>query len=185
MSKMKKTMVAAALLAVGATGCKTETSSIRVPRIAVQAQELSREEYVVLGNAEGKACVEQACYLGLFCSVKDDKGQDIKIVDPDTGIVLLGAGLGTPDQVSEVAEDRAMYTALQAQNEADAVFSPRKSMELETTSAIFKSSIKACVRVFGKSIRIKTDSELKGGAPPAPVAPPSTPASAPAAPPAG
>ncbi|MCC7111413.1 MAG: hypothetical protein IT382_19115 [Deltaproteobacteria bacterium] len=188
---MKSCLPLVALGLMVLSGCNTTTSSIRVPRIGVQAQELARDEYVVLGNAEGKACAEQSCFLGLFCSVKDESGNAIKVVDPDTGLEILGAGLGTPDDVSLVAEDRALYAALKNQTDADAVFSPRKTMELETKSAFVNSSIKACVRVFGKSIRIKTDEEIKGGvvaAPPPPPPPPpveAPPAAAPATPPAG
>jgi hypothetical protein len=142
----------------------------------------------VLGNAEGKACAEQSCILGLFCSVKDESGNSIKVIDPDTGLELLGAGLGTPEDVSAVAEDRALYSALKTQDDADAVFTPRKTMELETKNAFISSSIKACVRVFGKSIRIKTDQEIKGGPAAATPPPPLTeppPAAAPTTPPAG
>lgn len=186
---MKFSVPLVALALVVMSGCNTATSSIRVPRIGVQAQELDRSEYVVLGNAEGNACAEQSCFLGLFCSVKDESGNAIKVMDPDTGLELLGAGLGTPDDVAAVAEDRALFSALKTQTDADAVFSPRKTMELETKSAIINSSIKACVRVFGKSIRIKTDEEMKGGvaaAPPPPPPPAETPPPPPpAAPPAG
>ncbi len=174
---MKKLCVfCAALGLVAAAGCKTTTNSIRVPRIGVVAQDLERNEYVVLGNAEGESCVEQSCWFGFFCSVKDDAGNSINVVD-DNGVELLGAGLGSSDDVAYVAEDRAMYGALQKQKDADAVFTPRKTMELETKSVFVNSSIKACVHVFGKSVRIKTDEELAAGsaaaAPPPPPPPPS------------
>ena len=185
---MKSCVPLAVLGVVALAGCNTTTSSIRVPRIGVQAKDLERNEYVVLGNAEGNACAEQSCFFGMFCSVKDEAGNAIRVVDPETGIELLGAGLGTPEDVSAVAEDRALYAALKTQTEADAVFSPRKTMDLETKSAFISSSIKACVRVFGKSIRIKTDEEMKGGvvaAPPPPPPPPPAAETPPAAPPAG
>jgi len=182
-------LVALSLLLLA--GCSYTSNTTRVPRIGVQAQELERHEYVVLGNAEGNGCVEQTCILGIWCSVKDEAGNTVKMIDPDTGIEMLGAGLGTVEDVAEVAEASALGAAIAKQTEADAVFTPRKTMELETKDNVVFRAVKACVRVSGKSIRIKTDEEIKGGvvaAPPPPPPPPpveAPPAPAPATPPAG
>ncbi len=192
---MRSLVPLAALSLLVATGCSYTSNTTRVPRIGVQAQELDRHEYVVLGNAEGSGCVEQSCILGIWCSVKDEAGNSVRMIDPDTGIEMLGAGLGTAEDVAEVAEASALGAAIAKQAEADAVFSPRKSMELETKNNFLFRAVKACVRVSGKSIRIKTDEEMKGAvavtAPPPPPPPPPPPAepapteAPPAAPPAG
>lgn len=169
MKHIKRVLLAAAIATV-AVGCTTTTKSVRVPKIGVIAKDLERSEYTILGTAEGSACVEQTCILGIFCSVKDEAG---------TGIA--GAGLGV-EAVTAAAEDQAMLKALSATPEADAVFSPRKSMTVENNGNPFMPGMKACVRVFGKSVRIKTDEELKGAtapastyAPPPPVTPPPPP----------
>jgi hypothetical protein len=155
----------AAALACGALGaaCSTTTKSIRVPKINVVAQDLARSEYTVLGNAEGSACVEQSCFLGFFCTVKDEAGNGI-----------AGAGLGVE---AVTAEDQAMLKALRRRRRALTVFSPRKSMTVESSGNFLIPSMKACVRVFGTSVRIKTDEELGLGGgttvtPPPPPPPP-------------
>jgi hypothetical protein len=171
---MKRMFIALATLFVVAA-CNTTTQTVRVPKIGVVARDLEREEYIVLGNAEGNACVEQVCWFGIFCTVKDEGGS-----------AIAGAGLGT-ENVSEAAEDQAMLKALKAQPEADAVLTPRKSMSIESGSMVINTKIKSCVRVFGKSIRIKTDQEIKGvaAAPaPSPSPPPPPPAPTPETPPA-
>jgi hypothetical protein len=95
-------------------------------------------------------------------------------VKDEAGSAIAGAGLGV-EAVTAAAEDQAMLKALSATPEADAVFSPRKSMTVETSGNPFFPGMKACVRVFGKSVRIKTDDELRGlsAAPPPPMPSPS------------
>lgn len=177
-----------AVSALVLAGCSYTSNTTRVPRIGVQAHELERHEYVVLGNAEGNGCVEQSCILGIWCSVKDEAGNAVKMIDPDTGIEMLGAGLGTVEDVAEVAEASALGAAIAKHADADAVFTPRKTMELETKDNVVFRAVKACVRVSGKSIRIKTDEEMKGAVavtpPPPPPPPPAPPAETPPAPPA-
>lgn len=117
--------------------------------------------------------------MGFFCSVKDDGGT-----------AIAGAGLGV-EAVTAAAEDQAMLQALSGHADADAVFSPRKSMTVESTGNFLIPGMKACVRVFGKSVRIKTDEELASAptapppprpAPPAPPMPPPPPSSEPTSP---
>jgi hypothetical protein len=148
--------------AVALSACSSTTQAMRVPKIGVVARDLERDEYVVLGTAEGQSCVEQSCFFGIFCTVKDEGGKTI-----------AGSEVGTY-AVSAAAEEQALLHALKAQPEADAVFAPRKSSTLEIGNQIITTSIKACVRIFGKSVRIKTDDEMKGKAstPPAVVTPP-------------
>lgn len=153
MKVIKRVLLAAAIATV-AVGCTTNTRSVRVPKIGVIAKDLERSEYTILGTAEGSACVEQSCLLGFFCTVKDEGGS-----------AIAGAGLGV-ESVTAAAEDQAMLKALSATPEADAVFSPRKSMTVESSGNLLFPGMKACVRVFGKSVRIKTDEELAGAAPP-------------------
>ena len=140
--------------AVALSACSSTTQAMRVPKIGVVARDLERNEYVVLGNAEGKSCVEQSCFLGIFCTVKDEGGKTI-------------AGAAGQSGVTAAAYDQAMLQALKAQPEADAVFAPRESTSLEIGSQIITTSIKACTRIYGKSVRIKTDEEMGGAPPPA------------------
>jgi hypothetical protein len=163
MKNLKRVLLATAALAA-VVGCSTTTKSVRVPKIGVVAKDLERHEYTILGTAEGKACVEQSCFLGIFCTVKDEGGS-----------AIAGAGLGV-EAVTAAAEDQAMLKALSATPEADAVFSPRKSMTVESSGNPIFPGMKACVRVFGKSVRIKTDDEMKGiTSPPPPPMPAPTP----------
>ena len=154
--------LAAALMMIS---CSSTTQSIRVPTIGVVARDLDRNEYIVLGTAEGNSCVEQSCLLGIFCTIKDESGSTI-----------AGAE-GGRSAVVAAASEQAMLKALKGHPDADAVFAPRKSQSIEIGSQIITTSIKACVRIFGKSVRIKTDDEMKNGvAPPAPTAPAAPPA---------
>ncbi|MDP2344923.1 MAG: hypothetical protein Q8O67_28515 [Deltaproteobacteria bacterium] len=164
---MQRFLIVLAVVAVALPACKSTTNAIRVPEIGVVARDLERDEYVVLGTVEGKSCVEVSCLLGIFCTVKDEGGN-----------AITGNGIGEA-LVNNAAEEQAMLKALKAQPEADAVLAPRKSSTLQYTNAIISASIKSCVRVFGKSIRIKTDDEMKGvvAAPPVAVAPPASPPS--------
>ena len=101
MKVIKRVLLAAAIATV-AVGCSTTTKSVRVPKIGVVAKDLERNEYTILGTAEGSACVEQSCFLGFFCTVKDEGGS-----------AIAGAGLGV-ENVTAAAEDQAMLKALSA-----------------------------------------------------------------------
>jgi hypothetical protein len=173
------------------TGCTTTAKVMSLPGIGVNANALQREEYVVLGDAEGKACVEETCFFGIFCSTKSDTGSterqegrlftdDVQTAAPTAAIPFLQGAAGTEGNRS-AAEDAALFKAIQSVPDADALLVPRKSMELTTSNNFISTSQKACVRVFGKGIRLKTDAEVAGGAAPAPApAPEAAPAPAPA-----
>ncbi len=166
----KLPLILAGALALAA--CSSTTQAIRVPRIGMVARDLERNEYVVLGTAEGKSCIEQTCLLGAFCSMKDEGGKSVQRIGLfSAGTEVIGAG-----DVLAAAEEQAILKALQAQPESDAVFAPRKSTTLEVGNMIISTSTKACVHVFGKSVRIKTDGEIGGAAAAAAPAVPAVPA---------
>ena len=75
-----------------------------------------------------------------------------------------------PNRINlKIAEQIATYKAIQSVPDADAIFYPRKSIEV-TYSAIpfgIQSSSKSCVTVAGKAVRLKTDAEVNGGPAPA------------------
>lgn len=177
------------------TGCKTTAQVMSLPGTGMHANALTREEYVVLGDAEGKACVEEACYFG-FCFTKSDTGSETKVEGrlnsnvqtdaPDFVIPGFAGPSGTEGNAS-AAEEAALYKAIESVPEADALMAPRKSAEVTTSNAplfgLVYNTQKACVRVFGKGIRLKTDAEIAAltapsapppapEAPPAPIAPP-------------
>lgn len=182
-------LVGAALATSGA--CTTTANVMTLPGIGVNARELDRSDYVVLGDAEGKACVEESCILGMFCSVNSDASSvatervegrldttDVQTSAP--GVLLPFAPAAGTEGNRSAAEDAALFKAIESVPDADALLTPRKSMDLTTNDNFFMRSQKACVRVFGLGIRLKTDAEL-GGAPPAPTgsetapSPPATP----------
>ncbi len=184
--------LAATALAVVTSACTTTANVMTLPGIGVNARELDRSDYVVLGDAEGKACVEESCVLGIFCSVNSDASSvatervegrldTTNVQTSAPGVQLpFGPGAGTEGN-SSAAEEAALFKAIQSVPDADALLTPRKSMDLATSDNFFIRSQKACVRVFGLGIRLKTDAELAGGPPPAPTpAPDPAPAPAPA-----
>src|SRR3954470_21760426 len=67
---VRQTLIALALFCAG---CNTTAKVIAMPGVDVVAS-YSRADYVVLGDAEGKACVEETCFLGIFCNQKSDTG---------------------------------------------------------------------------------------------------------------
>ena len=174
-----------ALVVVGTVGCRTAAKVITLPGIGVNAKSLERHEYVVLGDAEGKACVEESCILGLFCSTKSDTGatetiegrlftDNVQTSAPTAGFPFSPAA-GTEGNRT-AAEDAALYKAIESVPDADALLAPRKSMEITTNDNFFMTGQKACVRVFGKGIRLKTDAEIaQAAAPPPPLVAPSAP----------
>lgn len=190
-------MSALAAAAFG-TGCTTTAKVMSLPGIGVNARSLEREEYVVLGDAEGKACVEETCLFGIFCSTKSDTGSservegrlftdNVQTSAPGVFIPGLQGAAGTEGNRS-AAEQAALYKAIESVPDADALLVPRKSMELSTSNQFISTTQKACVRVFGKGIRLKTDAEVNAaaGAPAADsAAPPPAPVAAPAPAPAG
>lgn len=176
-----------ALALVASVGCKTAAKVITLPGIGVNAKSLERSEYVVLGDAEGKACVEESCILGIFCSTKSDTGatdtvegrlftDNVQTSAPSAAAGFPFAAAAGTEGNRTAAEDAALYMAIQSVPDADALLAPRKSMELTTTDNVVMTSQKACVRVFGKGIRLKTDAEIAGGAAPTPTPPPAPPA---------
>lgn len=167
---MKRTLFALTVAAAALAGCKTTAQVMSLPGTGMHASPLTRDEYVILGNAEGKACVEETCFVGLFCSTKGDKGSDTRVEGrlnttfvqtnaPGLAIPGLSGAVGTEGNGS-AAEDAALYAAIESVPDADALMSPRKSMEITTSNAIISTTQKACVHVFGKGIRLKTDAEI-------------------------
>ena len=173
---MKKKLLALAITAAALAGCKTTAQVMSLPGTGMHASALTRDEYVVLGNAEGKACVEETCFVGIFCSTKSDTGSDTRVEGRlnTTFIQTDAPGLAIPGLTSQrgtagngsAAEEAALYKAIESVPDADALMSPRKSMEITTTGAIISNTQKACVHVFGKGIRLKTDAEIGALTPP-------------------
>src|SRR4051794_29347005 len=97
-------VVAAVVAVVDTTACNTTAKVIAMPGVDVIAQ-YSRADYVVLGDAEGKACVEETCFLGVFCSTKSDTGatereegrlsRDVQTSAPQLAIPGLSGPSGT------------------------------------------------------------------------------------------
>jgi hypothetical protein len=158
-----------ALVVVAAAGCATSAQVMSMPGTGMRAKSLEREEYVVLGDAEGKACVEETCIIGL-CFSKSDTGSETKVegrlnttnVQTEApSFVLPGfSGSNGTEGNAGAAEAAALYKAIESQPEADALMAPRKSAEVTTTQFYFGHEQRACVRVFGKGIRLKTDAEI-------------------------
>jgi hypothetical protein len=173
---------------VASSGCTTTAQVMSLPGTGMHANELTRDEYVVLGDAEGRACVEETCYFGI-CFTKSDTGSETRVEGrlssnvqtsaPDFVVPGFSGPIGTEGNAS-AAEQAALYQAIESVPEADALMAPRKSAEVTTTNApfvgLFYHTQRACVRVFGKGMRLKTDAEIAAMTAPTPTPTPPPPA---------
>jgi hypothetical protein len=136
---------------IAGNGCTTQAKVMSLPGIALQAKELEREEYVVLGDAEGNACVEEKCFFGIFCSVQSDTGSSTRVEGrlfttqvqtsaPLMAVPGFAVSSGTEGNSSS-AEDAALYKAIESVPDADALLTPRKSMKLDTNSDLFSTRV--------------------------------------------
>ncbi len=174
---------AAAIALVAATGCSTTGKISTIPGIGFDTQPLARGEYTIIGNAAGESCAEESCFFGSCTKTAGGKGEEAfegrifstNISGASTAAteglgvlqILFGTGQEGPSG-ADIAERIALYKAIESVPDADAIILPRKQIQIDTSSIPFiSSSVKSCVKVKGKAVRLKTDAELATNAPPA------------------
>ncbi|MFH1811736.1 MAG: hypothetical protein ABIJ09_23555 [Pseudomonadota bacterium] len=169
------------LLGAGA-GCVTAGKGALLPAVPVAGfgensglAPLSRGQYEILDAVEGEGCVKETCFIGICMRDPDPRQYQ------EGGLGNVGGGLapaanpldmffgqlfvnpnGTPEQA---AERRALYEALGKVKDADVLIAPRRHAEVNGTDMLVFSQVNACVRVRGKALRLKTDTELATSAP--------------------
>lgn len=178
-------LLGAVAVVVAATGCSTTGKVSTIPGISFQTQALARSEYTIMGNAAGESCAEESCFFGSCTKTAGAKGEEAyegrifstNISGASTSAtenlgllqILFGTGQQGPSG-ADIAERIALYKAIESVPEADAIILPRKQIQIDTNDIPFIShSVKSCVKIKGKAVRLKTDAEL-GGAP-APASP--------------
>lgn len=147
-------------LALVMTGCTSRANGVQGTRLdALGFEGLKRGEYRILDKAQGDAC---GTYVGLwpipifFTSTPSESGD------------VFGAGLGG------WVNDAALYRAIAAVPNADAILAPRFTSESNQVGIWYR---KTCVTVRGKAVEVKGDDELTAPraepmAPSAPLPPP-------------
>jgi hypothetical protein len=169
--------IAAAVSVWSAAACTTTAKVSSVPGIGIETS-FARKDYVVLGTARGEACAVDSCILGACTPKADQPGEELldgrvevdRIRGINTGRASYGPlealyefFFGTPGPTgSQIAENIAMYKAIESVPNADALVSPRKTIDIEKHDVLGLSvTTKSCVKVSGKAVHIKTDAELK------------------------
>jgi hypothetical protein len=168
MNIIKLAAPAAIILALF-SGCTLTSKVASIPIMDVTTK-LRRADYVVLGTATGQACAEENCFLGSCTKKAGAPGDELLSVDGgSTGRrasnPLIDFLLGTPPEAgpsrSQIAEQIAMFKAIESVPNADAILSPR--FESETTEEGFPGithNVKSCVTVKGKAIHVNSDAEM-------------------------
>jgi hypothetical protein len=179
-------LLGAVTVVAAATGCSTTGKVSTIPGISFDTQPLARSEYVIIGNAAGDSCAEESCFFGSCTKTSGTKGEEAyegRIFSTNIGgastsatenlgllQILFGTGNQGPSG-ADIAERIALYKAIESVPDADAIILPRKQIQVDTNDIPFIShSVKSCVKIHGKAVRLKTDAEL-ASAPPAAVAP--------------
>jgi hypothetical protein len=164
-------------LAMGATGCVTTAKVSSVPGIGIETS-FARKDYVILGTARGEACAVDSCIFGACTPKADQPGEELldgrmetdHIRGIHTGRADFGPFeaiyeffFGTPGPTgSQIAENIAMYKAIESVPNADAILTPRKTIDIEKNDILGISvTTKSCVKVAGKAVHIKSDAEIK------------------------
>ncbi len=160
----------AALALLVLTGCTITSKVSSIPIMDVTTK-LRRADYVVLGTATGQACAEENCFLGSCSKKAGTPGDELLSVDnggaasSPAPLAFLAFLLGTPPAAgpsrSQIAEEIAMFKAIESVPTADAILSPR--YESDTTEDGFPfltHNVKSCVTVKGKAIHVNSDAEM-------------------------
>lgn len=175
MNSMKTLFVVAAVLAL--TACSTTAKVSTIPGMGM-ALELKRSDYTIIGTATGEACATEDCFFGSCNKKADIAGEELLDGRTESGS-LRGANTNVQDfgplaflfgitpvgpTGSEIAEKIALYKAVESIPNADAIISPRKTIEISKNDILGISvTTKSCVKVMGKAIHVKSDAEIAAG----------------------
>lgn len=168
-----KSLLAVAALAACA-GCSTTAKVSTIPGMGLTT-DLKRSDYVILGAATGEACAVEDCFLGSCNKKADVAGEELldgrtessslhgaNIAPTDFGPLafLFGTGNVGPSG-SEIAEKIALYKAIESIPNADAIVTPRKTIDITKKDMLgISTTTKSCVKVVGKAVHIKSDAEM-------------------------
>ena len=175
MNSTKMLFAAAAILALSA--CSTTAKVSTIPGMGMSL-ELKRSDYTILGTATGEACATEDCFFGSCNKKADIAGEELLDGRTESGS-LRGANVNVQDfgpfgflfgvtpvgpTGSQIAEKIALYKAVESIPNADAIISPRKTIDI-TKNDILGISVttKSCVKVMGKAIHVKSDAEVAAG----------------------
>ena len=166
--------VALACVACASTTAKVST----VPGIGIETS-FARKDYVILGTATGQACATEDCFFGSCNKKADVAGEELldgRMESEDLGGVstartdlgplafILGTGSVGPTG-SEIAEKIALYKAIESIPNADAIVTPRKTIDITRNDILgISTTTKSCVKVMGKAVHIKSDAESAAAA---------------------
>jgi hypothetical protein len=176
---------------IGATGCATTAKVSTSPGIAIETS-FARKDYVVLGTARGEACATESCIFGACTPKADVAGEELldgrmeteNIRDVNIGRASFGPFealyelfFGTPGpNAGQVAENIALYKAIESVPNADAIITPRKTIDIHKNDILgLVVTTKSCVKVAGKAVHIKSDAEIAKKKPATPGTPTSPP----------
>ena len=114
------------------------------------------------------SCSKKASVAGeelLDGRAESESLRNVRTANLDLGpfAFLFGTGDVGPTG-SEIAEKIALYKAIESIPDADAILSPRFDGETtENSIPLFTRTVKSCVTVKGKAVRVKSDEEIKAG----------------------
>lgn len=172
--KNLKNLLAVAALSVAASACSTTAKVSTIPGMGLTT-DLKRSDYVILGAATGEACAVEECFFG-SCNKKADvageelldgrtessslRGANVAPTDLGPLAFLFGTGSVGPSG-SEIAEKIALYKAIESIPNADAIVTPRKTIDITRKDMLgISTTTKSCVKVVGKAVHIKSDAEI-------------------------
>ena len=184
---------AAALVATCASliaGCATTAKVSTAPGVLVETS-FARKDYILLGTARGEACATETGIFGACTPKAEVTGEELLDGRMETenlhGVnigrasygpfeALFELFFGTPGpNSSQMAENIALYKALESMPNADAIITPRKTIDINKNDILgLFVTTKSCVKVAGKAVHIKSDAEIakkKPAPPPAPLTP--------------
>jgi hypothetical protein len=159
------------------TACSTTAKVSTIPGMEMTTK-LKRSDYIVLGTATGQACAQEECFFGscnktatvageelLDGRAQSENLRDVNTQQLDLGPLAFLLGTGNPGPTgNEIAEKIALYKAIESIPDADAILSPRFDGETsENSIPFFSRTVKSCVTVKGKAVRVKSDEEMKAG----------------------
>ncbi len=155
--KIKLTLAALTLAAMGLTGCTSISKTYPINRVnsGVELMPLNRNEYKVIGDTQGEACAK---YL-LGGKLPWFSGTPTKTVSGIEGgggsfmasLPIIGGLFGGQEKVIQ----EATYEALEKVPGADALLSVRTRTQKKYSIPLFYRE--ECATVQGKAFAIKTD----------------------------
>ena len=158
MTKKMIICLLAACLILPVMGCSTTTKQSPAAAIdGIDLQELPRNEFVIMDTVEGSGKVQKICGITLPFKLKAGHIANYAVAQPAPSALaaifpfLAGASIG------DKARAMAVYDVLAQVPNADAIVPLSSTVEVSGFPIFYKV---ATGTAKGKSLRIKTDSEM-------------------------